>query len=177
MVKFIKNWILGLSFVQKEITFFQTDKEFLLSRKIVKDALLEAEIKAFPKAQKDILETMADDLDKRANELAKQKLNDLLSPVDLNFVATLNKEKGMIFIGGERADEIRLSNLHQEAEALVKFDLWNLLCETPKELAQRAMFVQGESLADLQKGKSILYTLSTQRNILEIFMKYEPKKK
>lgn len=134
-------------------------------------------IDSFPLAQKDILETMADDLDKKAEELAKKKLNDLLSPVDLHKVVTVNKLAGLIFIGGNKAEEGRLANLKSEAEFILNSEVWQLLKETPKSLAERAMFVSGEGLDDMKKGRSILYTLSNQQNILEILKSYIPKNK
>ncbi len=147
-------------------------KTFVLNLKFVREAMREAEIKAFPKAHKDILDTMQDDLDKQAEELSKKKLNDLLSPVDLRMIVTMDKQRGIIFIGGEKVEDGRLANLKSEAEFLIKTDLWQLLYETPKELASRAMFVTGETIADMQKGKSILYTLSTQNNIVQTFKGY-----
>ncbi len=89
---------------------------------------------------------------------------------------TIDKQKGIIYVGGERIDVARLANLKAEADFFLASDLWTLLYETPKELAQRAMFVNGESLVDMQKGKSMLYTLSTQKNILETFKSFIPKK-
>jgi hypothetical protein len=111
------------------------------------------------------------------DELAKKKLNDLLSPVDLTKIVTLDKNKGILFIGGEKVDDIRLNNLKAEAEFFLQSDLWRLLYESPKELASRAMFVSGETLADMQKGKSILYTLSVQDNIIRTFKGYIGKSK
>lgn len=132
-------------------------------------------IDSFPLAQKDILETMVDDLEKKAEFLAKKKLNDLLSPVDLTAIVGLNKQEGAIYIGGIRADDIQLANLKAEADALSEMYLWHLLQETPKELAQISMFVAGESLEDMKKGRSILYTLSSQRNIIDLLRSYKPK--
>ena len=152
-------------------------KQFILNLKFVKDALKDAEAKAFPKAQKDILETVRDDLDKQAEELSKKKLNDLLSVVDINKIVSLDKARGIVFIGGVKVEDTRLSNLKAEAEFFLESDLWHLIYETPKELAQRSMFVAGETLADMAKGKSMLYTLSTQKNIVETFKGYVGKQK
>jgi hypothetical protein len=152
----IRNWILSLSFV--------------------KQALLDAEIEAFPKAQKDILETMRDELDEKAEELSKEKLSKLLSPVDLRSVVTLDKVHGVVFIGGERATEGRLNNLKNEAEFFEQSDLWKLIHETPKELAQRSMFVGSlgqEVKEELSKGRSMLYTLSQQQNIVDVFKSFK----
>ena len=148
-----KNFILGIKFIKEELNA----------------AYKHGGIAAFPKAQKDILETMRDDLDKQAEELADKKLADLLSPVDWRKVVTVDKQRNIIFIGGEQVDPGKRDNLRAEAEFFAQSELWQLLQETPKDLAQRAMFVSSESLVDLQKGKSMLYHLSAQKNIVELF--------
>lgn len=112
----------------------------------------------------------------RSEELADKKLNDLLSVVDTKLIVSIDKPHGIIYIGGEKADPVRLANLKSEAEVLMNFDLWKILYETPKALAERAMFINGESIADLQKGKSMLFTLSTQQNIINTFLKIDPTK-
>ncbi len=155
-------------------------KQWILNRKFVVDsfnvelqkAREEERIVAFKNARQDLEETNVYDVDTKAKELSTKQVNDLLSPTDLRKIVTLDKQRGIIFIGGEKAEEGRLANLKQEAEFFLQSDLWSLLYETPKELASRAMFVQGETLADLQKGKSILYTLSTQNNIVQTFKAY-----
>lgn len=143
---------------------------------LFKEVYRQGGIDSFSLAQKDVLETMRDDLDKKAEELAKEKLSNLLSPVDLNKIITLDKQKGIVFIGGQRVDEGRLANLKSEAEALEGFDLWQLLYETPKELAQRAMFIDGDNLDAMKKGRSILYTLSSQKTIIDVLKSYQSKK-
>lgn len=158
-------------------------KDWILKRKFVfeyvQDQIRGAEISFhtanFANAQKDVLETMADDLEKRANELAEKKLADMLSVVNPRAIVSVNKQQGAIYIGAERPDAGRLNNLKQEAEYLLKSDIWHLIYETPKELAQRSMFVAGETLVDMQKGKSMLFTLATQKNILDTFKSYKPK--
>lgn len=131
--------------------------------------------KGFALAHRDIRETMVDDTEEKSQEKAKQLLNDLLSPVDLKAVVALDSRTRQIHIGGEPAEAARLANLKSEAEFLVESDLWKLLHETPKELAQRAMFVDGKSLDDMQKGRSILYVLATQKRIVELLRSVIPK--
>ncbi len=77
-----------------------------------------------------------------------------------------------VFIGGVKAEPMQLQNLKAEAEFLLNSSLWSILHETPKELAHRAMFVAGESLADMAKGRTVLYTLNTQKRILDMLMTY-----
>lgn len=146
---------------------------WLLERPFVKRVVY---TRLFQQATDDVLETFNEDVETRAEELAKKKLNDLLAPIDMTSIVKLDKTHGIVYIGDERADPGRLANLKSEAEYLMSTNLWKLLQETPKELAQRAMFVGGESLDDMKKGKSILYTLSTQKNIVDILSSYQPKK-
>lgn len=154
----MKNWILN--------TFFKKEMDSMFEK-----AKFEGSKDAFKKAREDLEETNVYDTDEKAKVLAKKMLNDLLSVVDESQIMT-KANTGIVFIGGAKVDDVTLSNLKAEAEFLTNSQIWKLMNETPKELAQRSMFVNGESLADLQKGKSMLYTLSTQNNILELCMKY-----
>ena len=129
-------------------------------------------IDSFALAQKDILETMQDDLEKRADILAQEKVAKLLSNVDLGHIVKYDKSGRQIFIGEERATESQLANLKSEAEMIVSTNLWKLLHETPKELAQRALFMSGHTLDEMVKGRAILYTLATQETILNTFKSY-----
>lgn len=130
---------------------------------------------AFVLAHKDIMETMQDDIDKQAEELAKQKLNDLLVSVDLNSIVRLTKN-GILSIGPEKATEEQLLVLKAEAEYLAQSNLWRIIYHTPNELANKAMFADDGTLDNLLlKGRAILFTLATQLNIVEIFRGYEKK--
>lgn len=94
-----------------------------------------------------------------------------MSIVDPTVIVTKDN-RGIIYIGGEMAEPGRLSNLRAEAEFFLQSDLWKIIFETPKELAHRAMFTDAESMVDLQKGKSMLFMLQTQKKIIEIFKSY-----
>jgi hypothetical protein len=158
----IKNWILQ--------TFFQEDLDRVLAA-----ASRAGSMDAFKKAHEDIRETMRDDLEKQAEELANQKLAALLSVIDLSQVIAEDKHKGLIFLGGVKADPGILANLKAEAEFLTESTLWKVLNNTIRELAQRAMFVAGDSLDDMKKGRSILYTLDSQAKIITILKTYQQK--
>jgi len=132
--------------------------------------------KIFKEALEDLEETRADDTKKRAEELAEKKLLELLDPVNLNLIVTVDKRTKIIYIGPEKAPESRLSNLKAEAEFLLQSDIWKIIHETPKELAQKRMFVSGESLEDMRAGRAILYTLSTQKKIVDTFSSLIKKK-
>ena len=111
-------------------------------------------------------------VDKTVEELAQQKLKELFTPVNLRDVVTLDRKGGIIYIGGVRADDSRLQNLHAEAEFFVESDLWRVINETAKQLAQMSMFVAGDSIEDMKKGRAVLFTLDSQRKIVEVFKNY-----
>lgn len=156
----MKNWILNLSFVQDAF------------KHSLSEAKKEWVVEAFKNARKDVEEMMVDRTDEKSDEKALKMVNDLLSPVDLTKIVTLDKGRGIVYIGGKRVEEGQMNNLKSEAEFLMNSELWQLMQETPKELAQRAMFVDSENLDGLKKGRSILYALSTQKNILEVLRSY-----
>jgi hypothetical protein len=150
-------------------------KNWILNRGFVKETIKQVSIKAFIEAQKDLREEMIDETDKKANELMLKKLNDMLSNCDLRKVVSKDT-RGIVYIGGEIARDEQLLNLKSEAEYIISTNLWQLLYETPKTLAEKAMFVEGTDLEkQLAKGRTILYTLSTQNNIIEIFKSYQKK--
>jgi hypothetical protein len=164
----IKDWILN------QIIKFDFINEYFARG--LQEMQTKTRIEVFGHAEKDILETFEGDVEKRAEELAKEKLANLLSNVDLNKIVTVDKPRGIVYVGGKRLEEGKLASLKAEAEYFMQSELWALLSETPRELAQKAMFVEGDNLATLQKGRSILYTLSAQQNILDMFRSYSPKK-
>ncbi len=101
--------------------------------------------------------------------LAQTALAKLLSPIDWSKVVSVDKSTKQILVGGKPIDAARQANLKAEAELFLQSDLWQLIIETPKALAQEEMFVKGESLESLQKGRSMLYTLDAQKNVLMAF--------
>lgn len=110
--------------------------------------------------------------------MAKKDLEKLLSIVDEKLVITFDSKSGAIYIGGQRADPARLSNLKAEADFLVESDIWKIINESIKELAQRAMFVSDGDLEKLLlKGRSMLYLLDTQNRIVSTLKAFVHKQK
>lgn len=132
-------------------------------------------IASFTFAHKDIMETMADDLDKRAQELAETKLKDMLSPVDYRFVISRNLRTKQLMLGTVEMDAGQFGNLKSEAQFFKESNLWKLLCETPRELAHKAMFVEGD-MKSFEKGRAMLYHLDSQQKILDTLLAYAPPK-
>ena len=102
------------------------------------------------------------------------RLNEMLSVVDPKMVVTFDAKTKQVFIGNELASEGQLMNLKAEAEALSSFQLWGIICESIKALAERAMFIDGENIDTMRKGRSVLYTLSTQKRIVDTFKSVRP---
>lgn len=143
---------------------------------LLKEIYRQGGIDSFYLAHQDIMKTMKDDIEKMAEERVREKIVNLLTVVDERSVVTFNQKAGAIYIGGERADPGRLQALKAESEYFLASDLWKIIYESPKQLAHKAMFLAGESLDDLKKGRAILYTLDTQEKILRTFEAYQPLK-
>lgn len=142
---------------------------------LLKQIYRQGGVDSFYLAHKDIWETMKDDVEKMADDRLHEKIVKLLTVVDERAVVTFNERQGAIFIGGERAEPARLQALRSEAEFILSSDVWKIISESPKQLAHKAMFLAGESLDDLKKGRAILYTLDTQERILRTFEAYQQK--
>jgi hypothetical protein len=126
--------------------------------------------KIFLAAQKDILETMADDLDKKANILADQKLKGLLYLSELPDIIRIKGKQ--VFINGELVDDARVAAIKADAEFFAVSDLWKILNDSVSEEAKRIMFVLGDNAPEqLKTGRTILYTLSTQKNAVDAIKK------
>lgn len=132
-------------------------------------------VDSFHHARADILETFQGDVEKRAQEIAKERLASLLTVIDERKVISFNAREKAVYIGGSRITDAKiLSSLKAEAEALVNFDLWQVLYETPKRLAQKALFEDdGKSEILHAKGRSMLYLLDTQKNIIATLRSYK----
>lgn len=104
-------------------------------------------------------------------DMVQKEMETLLSPIDTRMIATIKDRQ--ILIGDERVERPRLLNLKSEAEFLLNSDIWNLLHETPKALAEKAMFTGGDDTAFMQKGRTMLFTLKTQKNIVDLFASVE----
>lgn len=115
---------------------------------------------------------------KTVDELVREKLEKLLSVVDERMIISFSEQMKAVYIGGEQVtDPKRLQALSSEAQALLQMDIWRILNETPKRLAEKAMFVDDGVLANqLLKGRAILYTLDSQNRILQILKSYTPTK-
>lgn len=142
---------------------------------ILKTFFKDYQIQAFKLAHADILETLADDLEARAQALSQEKLAGLLSIVDPSKILTVESRSRAILIGGELANDILLSNLRAEAQFFQASELWNLIVQTNRRLAEKAMFeADGDVNVQLLKGRAILYTLDTQIKTIELLSNLSP---
>lgn len=148
-------------------------RKWLLKTRLFSWAYKQGGIDSFALVHKDILETMMDDLESRAEELSQIKLAELLSTFDPSQVLAIDPRTKTLILGGKQPNDVTLSNLRSEAEFLLESDLWNILYETPKALAEKAMFVDDGKLdTQLLKGRTILFTLATQKKIVDTIKSY-----
>ncbi len=149
--------------------------KWLCTLPLLKEIYRQGGVDSFQHAREDVLEMFDYDVEKRAEELAKEKLEALLAVVDERKIISFSEREKAVYIGGERVtDPKMLSNLKSEADAIVNFDLWQVLTETPKRLAQKALFEDdGKSEILHAKGRSILYMLDTQQKIIKILRSYK----
>lgn len=163
----IKKWVLGWWFVKDAIAWEREEGE--RSTETVR-------LTAFKFAREDMEQTKTEETEDRVDELAKKKLSDLLGFVDENYILTHNKEKGLVFLGGERLEPAQILNLKQEAEVIASTALWKIFNNSLGDIAKKTMFEKSESYDDMKSGKMMLYNLSLMNNILKIFKTYIPKK-
>ncbi len=165
-----KNWILNLDFVQSAINNSWQDGFTKTKESIYQ--------KAFKDARADLEETRIDDIEDRAEKLTKERMSKLLGIFDEKLVMTYDKKTGGVFVGGERLDEPRIMALKQEAEFITSTDLWKIINASLNLVTRQAMFDKSDfsnGTRDLDNGKSILYTLSFQNNVIDILRSYTQK--
>jgi hypothetical protein len=151
-------------------------KQYIFNHKIFSDLHREMYMKSFKAASDDLEATRKDDIEEKAKELANKMLSDMLSPIDEQKIISVTT-KGLVYIGGELAEESYLMSLKSEAEMIESTNLWSIMYATLKKHAENSMFVSGETLADMQKGKTMLFTLATQNKIVQTLKSYQQKKK
>lgn len=86
--------------------------------------------------------------------------------INLEFVLTSDKQ-GHLFLNGEIIDGTKQKELIHEASLFKNTKIWDILSNTLKHNAQLTMFNNAKDTQDLMNGKAILYTISTQENIIK----------
>lgn len=149
--------------------------KWLCTLPFFKEIYRQGGIDSFKHAREDVLEMINADVEKRATEIAHERLQSMLSVVDERKIISFNERERAVYIGGEKVtDPAMLQNLKSEAEALMQFDIWQILHETPKKLAQKALFEDdGKSEIVHTKGRTMLYLLDTQKKILATLRAYK----
>ena len=135
---------------------------------IVRSLVEKARAEAFKLAHQDFMSTMDEEIDRRAEILSEKKLANLLSVVDWSQVLSKDSRTGVYYLATEPIDNASLANLKSEANLIADTELWKILIETPKALAHKAMFIAGESIDDMKKGRAILHTLSSQETVIDL---------
>ena len=76
-----------------------------------------------------------------------------------------------IFIDGKPLNDAEIRSLKAEAQAMNEFRLWKLIVNYHENLAMKKMFKEAQDMNSLLFGKSVLYALSIQKEIIEKTLK------
>ncbi len=152
-------------------------QKFILNLGFVRKAINLSSIEGTDWGKKQSDDNWQQAFDEQVEMKSKKLLSDLLGAVDERKVITYNKKTGSIFIEGKKIEEHQIMSLKAEAEYLLKSDLWQIINQTLKLQAERTMFENSTTFQDVLNGKMMLYNLSFQNNILNIFASYTPKPK
>lgn len=76
-------------------------------------------------------------------------------------------QDGTIYIGGQKASDVELSSLKQEAKALKEMRLYEIFQSTVGEVARQKMFEQSQDFNDMLAGKAMLYSLDKLGKIVK----------
>ncbi len=156
-MNWIKNYILNLSFVKQCVA----DE--------IKHAVYEPEI-----AKLEIIKQSNLKYFQSIDDEAQNKLQELLGNVDYTSVVTFDKNTRSIAVGGIKLEEDKLSNLRSEAEFFLASDLYKILSETKKDLAYKTMFDKSQNFEDLRTGKLILFNISQDKVVINLFKNWQP---
>lgn len=91
------------------------------------------------------------------------KLLPVIKPEDL-IAFTKN---GKVFVGGKELAPNELNNLRSEADILGKLQIWDLIVNKLNEKSQKKMYLDAIDATDMIVGKTILYVLNFQKEILD----------
>ena len=103
-----------------------------------------------------------------------ERLAEILQTVDYSCVVTYSDKTRTIYIGGKQIPEAQALNLRSEAEFFKNTELYKLLTETKKNTAYMTMFEKSQSFEDMRFGKAMLYDISMDKKVMDIFTAYKP---
>lgn len=113
--------------------------------------------------KRDTYETMTES--ELLYELLWKKYN-AIDPHKLIHVGQSSDGMWSVKLGGKAVKGIELQNLQNEAELLKSTNLWKMMKEAKKNAAHTYMFTGMKTLEDSHYGKTLLYALSIDDQIL-----------
>lgn len=158
-------------FTHSALHRMETLKKWFASLPWAKELKEKERGEAFKLAHQDFMATMDEEIDRRAEVLSEKKVANLLSVVDWDMVISKDMKTGVLYLGTEPIETARLANLHSEANLIADMDLWKILVHTARGIAHKAMFVEGENIDAMRKGRSMLYTLDSQEKVIRLLRK------
>lgn len=89
----------------------------------------------------------------------------LLPVVDTKELIVFTKN-GKIFVGGEELTQGEINNLKSEARVIEQMRLWSIIVNKLNEKAQSKVYEESVDITDLLFGKTVLYVLNVQKQII-----------
>lgn len=100
------------------------------------------------------------------NSLLNRLTKNLLNLVSVDQILTVN-DLGQVFLDNRLIKNSELLSLQEEVKAFQNFRLKTIIMNTPEVLAKTQMFENSKSYDDMMVGKSILYTIDVQKQVME----------
>lgn len=123
------------------------------------------------------LEQMKKNIDK----LAYSKLCELNYAVDPEKVLTAMQDREgkavQIKLGDRILNKTEIRNLQEQVRFYRESQLIQILQNTPKEMAQKTMFVKSETYDDMKSGKMLILAVDIQDKILKAIESFDIAKK
>jgi hypothetical protein len=90
----------------------------------------------------------------------------LLTLVDSKEIIYFNKSK-QVFVDGRMLSSLEVQNLRAEIKFLEESSVWKLMNNKMDDLAKQKMFEKSIDITDMIVGKTTLWVLKSQRDIIK----------
>lgn len=100
------------------------------------------------------------------NQMVEDALADLLTSFSPYNIFTSDKTGRSLFLETKKIPPERIGELKGDVMFLKKSQIWKILTDTIKYMAQETMFTKSKTYEDMITGKMMLYNISLMERIL-----------
>lgn len=80
----------------------------------------------------------------------------------------IRESKGVLYLGGQKVNDLEQRNLVSEVKALEKMRIWSILNETIKQLAYEKGWKNCRTIEELNTAKTEYHVLEVQQSIINV---------